>query len=71
MVKTLTRLALTVVALVLVLLGVSAVGYVVSSLTSDGADLVLFVGFLPIWGGFLMLGVLGVTLLRLAVKVRR
>jgi hypothetical protein len=71
MVKSLARLALTVIALVLILLGLSAVGYVVSYLTSDGADVVLLVGYLPIWGGFLMLGALGAVLLRLAAGARR
>ena len=68
--KSLARFALTLVALVLVLLGACALGYVLNFLTLGGADLLLLVGYLPVWGGFLMLGVLGVTLLRLAVKVR-
>ena len=68
--KSLARLALTLVALVLVLLGACALGYVVNYLTSDGADLIVLVGFLPIWGGFLMFGALGVALLRLAVRGR-
>ena len=68
--KPLGRFALLLAALVLILLGAAALAYLLNFLTSDGADLILLVGYLPIWGGFLMLGVLGVALLRLATKGR-
>jgi hypothetical protein len=68
--QSLGRFALVLVALVLILLGAAALAYLLNFLTSDGADLILLVGYLPIWGGFLMLGVLGVALLRLAAKGR-
>jgi hypothetical protein len=66
--ETLTRSALIVVGVVLLLPGIWALAYLVVFLTGDGTDALLLVGALPIWGGGLMFGALGVALLRLATR---